>query len=61
MNVLEVEIQLDYTGRKESVLELNHSDILELYDFCNIIIILECLKFVLGIKIYVIPGKIICL
>lgn len=60
MNVLEVEIQPDYKGRKV-LLELNHSDILELYDFCNNIIILECSKFVLGIKICVVPGNIICL
>lgn len=40
----------DYEGKKIILLKLLCSDMLELYDFCNIIIILKCSKFTLENK-----------
>lgn len=49
--MLEADVKLMITKeRKKGLLKLNHSNMLELHDFCNMIIIVKCSKFLLGIE-----------
>lgn len=49
--MLDVEVELMIMKERKKVLsKLSHSNILELYDFCNMIIIVKCSQFLLGIK-----------
>lgn len=48
----------DYEGKKIILLKLLYSNMLELYDFCNIIIILKYSKFTWEIKIHVVHSNI---
>ena len=51
MKVLDAEVELMITKERKKVLsKLSHSNILERYDFCNMIIIVKCSKFLLGIN-----------
>lgn len=47
-----------YEGKKIILVKLLYSNMLELYDFCNIIIILKCWKFTLEIKIHVVHSNV---
>jgi hypothetical protein len=48
----------DYEGKKIILLKLLYSNMLELYGFCNIIIILKYSKFTLEINIHVVHSNI---
>lgn len=58
MKMLEADVKLMITKeRKKGLLKLNHSNMLELHDFCNMIIIVKCSKFLLGIERWVVPDE----